>query len=346
MTDNEVLNYFKNNTGKVCGRFANDQLQRPFVPAKEQKKKTRWLAMMMPFMLLNKQDSKNKNVVKQKVVANDSIPSESITVGMILLPISKSVESDTTIQECTASMGDVAIEIPDTSKIIGDAKIEKETARIIGDTIIFTSQIINGRVVDEKGNGIAFATISGKESFYSVYADSAGSFQLEISNLQNSPVTVSAIGYESKEILMNDSTRNDFTIVLKQKEIFLPKVTVAASESYLGGMIAGSISVCVIKKHSIVDTVQKIFKTQLFKLYPNPAPKGSLVHLQIKKTGKYSIQLFDNSSRLILVQDFSAINNNAITNISIPSSLAAGVYYVRVIDEEKKKQYVDKILVE
>src|SRR5947208_42801 len=67
MTDNEVLNYFKKSTGKVCGRFANDQLQRSFIPVKEQKKKTWWVAMMMPFMLFAKQDSKNKNVAKQNI---------------------------------------------------------------------------------------------------------------------------------------------------------------------------------------------------------------------------------------------------------------------------------------
>ena len=173
MTDNEVLNYFKNNTGKVCGRFANDQLQRPFIPAKEPKKKTWWVAMMMPFMLLGKQDSKNKNVIKQKVVANDSIPSESTTVGMILLPITKSVEIDTTIQECTSLMGDVAIETPDTSKLIEGAKIEKESARAIGDTIILASQIINGRVVMRRVMELLLLQYQLKEAFILLQIQSA-----------------------------------------------------------------------------------------------------------------------------------------------------------------------------
>ena len=62
MSGNEVLNYFKRNTGKVCGRFANDQLQRPCIPAKEQKKKTWLVAMMMPFMLcFTKGNTKEKS---------------------------------------------------------------------------------------------------------------------------------------------------------------------------------------------------------------------------------------------------------------------------------------------
>jgi len=39
MSDQQVLNYFKNATGNVCGRFANDQLQRPMIETPQQKKK-------------------------------------------------------------------------------------------------------------------------------------------------------------------------------------------------------------------------------------------------------------------------------------------------------------------
>ena len=48
MSDQQVLNYFKNATGKTCGRFANDQLQRPMIETPKQKKKAWWIAAMIP----------------------------------------------------------------------------------------------------------------------------------------------------------------------------------------------------------------------------------------------------------------------------------------------------------
>src|SRR4051794_13759597 len=125
MTDNEVLNYFKNNSGKVCGRFANDQLQRPFIPPGEQKKKTWWVAMMMPFMLFSKQDSKSKNVIKQNVITLDTIPSQHI-LGKISAPNFHETKIDT-IQCTGVTLGAPAIILPDTAEIIGDVDILEDT---------------------------------------------------------------------------------------------------------------------------------------------------------------------------------------------------------------------------
>lgn len=60
MSDNQVLNYFKNSTARVCGRFAEDQLQRSLQPATQPKKKAWWMAFTMPLLLLfDKSDAQN-----------------------------------------------------------------------------------------------------------------------------------------------------------------------------------------------------------------------------------------------------------------------------------------------
>lgn len=73
---------------------------------------------------------------------------------------------------------------------------------------------------------------------------------------------------------------------------------------------------------------------------------GSTVYIEIKKAGEYSAQLLDVNSKPILGQDFIAASNKAVASINIPASLSSGIYYIRVIDEKKKKQYVDRILVQ
>jgi hypothetical protein len=52
MSDQQVLNYFKNATGNVCGRFANDQLQRPMIETHNKRKKFGGLQAMMPLLLV------------------------------------------------------------------------------------------------------------------------------------------------------------------------------------------------------------------------------------------------------------------------------------------------------
>lgn len=102
----------------------------------------------------------------------------------------------------------------------------------------------------------------------------------------------------------------------------------------------------VRKVDTIPAIIRKVFRNEAFKAYPNPAPKGTILHIAIKKAGEYSIQVLDNSSKLLLAEAFITESNNAVAPINIPSSFAAGIYYIRIIDERKKKSYVDKVIVQ
>ena len=52
MSDQQILNYLSQQTGRLCGRFSPDQLARPLVETKINKKRSWWLAMALPFTLL------------------------------------------------------------------------------------------------------------------------------------------------------------------------------------------------------------------------------------------------------------------------------------------------------
>lgn len=311
MTDHEVLNYFTKNTGKVCGRFANDQLERSFTEAKQPKQKSWWIAMLMPLLLLvNKVNAQKKNFINNKAAI-----------------IKKSSK------EVPVLLGDIA-----TKSI--EPLIDSELSNNIS---------INGRVVNEKGEAVPYATVHEKDFVAGTAADSAGYFELQTKSVSNNTIIeASAIGYKSNEIKM-DEEENNVTIVLKQKEISLPEIIVIAGNYTTGRLITmGGIGYsCEVRRRDNLDTaVRKIFKTEFFKVYPNPIAKGSIAHIEIKKAGEYSIQLFDDNSKLILIENFTAANDKAVANLHIPSALASGMYYIRVIDEKKKKQYADKILVQ
>src|SRR4051812_6077331 len=55
MSDTQVLNYLSHAKGRLCRRFAQDQVERPLVPVKAEKKKIWWMATLFPLlMLMNK----------------------------------------------------------------------------------------------------------------------------------------------------------------------------------------------------------------------------------------------------------------------------------------------------
>src|SRR3954470_21583889 len=55
MSDTQVLNYLSQSKGRLCGRFAQDQVERPLIPIRKEKKKIWWMAALVPLtLLLNK----------------------------------------------------------------------------------------------------------------------------------------------------------------------------------------------------------------------------------------------------------------------------------------------------
>ena len=340
MSDQQVLNYFSLATGKTCGRFAEDQLQRELIPTKIEKKKNWWFAALMPLLLFfDKATAQKKNVttlVAPAVIKKD--PIQQI-------------------------MGKVAMSVlKDNEALIAEAEKNKQCARLLGDTVLtpihepFTKDkfvtvdklSIIGKVVDENGNTVPFATVSINRAFTSFSADSNGHFQAKINNLGNSiNVEVSAIGYETKQVEINSKELNNISIILPYSEVKLPDVTVIA-DPFLTGRLGGAVCIITkVTKNDLRDTViRKVFRNEAFTAYPNPSLKGSALHIDIKRAGEYSIQLLDNNSKLISVDEFTAASNHAVTSVEIPSTLASGIYYIRVIDERNKKSYTDKIVVQ
>jgi len=74
MTDTELVNYFKKNTGNTCGRFTNDQLQRDILVPK---KKINWMKyffqMAIPAFFLSFKAGAQNDTTKASVEIMDSV---------------------------------------------------------------------------------------------------------------------------------------------------------------------------------------------------------------------------------------------------------------------------------
>ena len=343
MSDQQVLNYFSTATGKTCGRFAEDQLQRDLIPPKIEKKKAWWIALMMPLLLLfDKTNAQKKNA--------DSKPGNSFAIKHAprIQPIGKVAEHA----------------VADNTVLIGAVAVQQICRRTIGDTILAVQNqiapkgiLITGRLTDkENGEAIPYATVSIKGEKTATVSDSAGNFKLTvIPKEKNASLIISCIGYEQKEITipLNNESNN---ITLQQDVNALPEIIVVNGKlTTCSRMLSGDVVIVAgytvahrrIKQvDTIPATIRKVFRNGAFKAYPNPVPKGSTLHVEIKKAGEYSIQVLDNNSKVLLVNEFNTESNNAVAEMEIPSTLAAGIYYIRMIDERKRKSYADKIMIQ
>jgi len=306
MTDQEVLNYLSKASGNLCGRFANDQLQRPLQPIKQEKKKFWWMAAMLPvLMLVERGNAQNKSVTKGKPAIISKTPRNEIMGRMVAAPI---------------------VYTPNQVDFIKKSII-----------------IIRGKIVDKDKKPVPFASIMVDGEYTGTEADSTGIFELANTNQTDTTfLDVSAIGYKSKRVYL-DKEEHEYTISLQESENVLSPVTITSFG--VQGMLlrTGGLIYCTTIKITAADTIRQILSIQPFKVYPNPATRGSKVTIDIKTEGAYSIQLFDNNGRLLQVQEFEAVKGSTQTAVTVPSSVAAGMYYIRLVNDKTKKQYTDKI---
>jgi len=310
MTDRQVLNYLSTASGRVCGRFAEDQLQRPLQPTKQEKKKIWWVAAAMPLLLVFGKVGAQKKKVQKDTAFVIPANQEMMTLGVISHRITP--------------------------------------VRTIGDTIISPSQHIKGRVITEKGHAVPFASILVGNYPESAMADSAGYFTLRLPSYNDTvSIEATAIGYENARVQFTSAQKDGVTIVLKETVNKLPDLVVIGYGAIRCKKISGMLT--LVKRNNFkekVDTlIRNTFHTEPFKIYPNPAQRGQTITIDTKKQGEYSIQLFNNSGKLLQVKQFDATEGATQTPFTIPASAAAGIYYIRLVDEKTKKQYTDKVVV-
>jgi len=251
-------------------------------------------------------------------------------------------------------MGKVAPVIrPVADTVAEPITITQNCWRTMGDTIITPAPnylTIKGTIIDAKsGEHIYGASVLIKDSKIGVASDINGNFTLSVKQDQKLPtIILSYIGFQTKEINLNKDAPEIISRINKTvnfEEIILKSEMLVMQETSLGDVIIVSRR---RPKHidSVKTVVNKILKKEEFKIFPNPIEKGSTLKIEIKKAGNYSVQILDNNGSLILAQDFHSINDNSLMDISIPSYINPGMYYIRLIDENNKKQYTDKLIVQ
>lgn len=211
-----------------------------------------------------------------------------------------------------------------------------ETCNVKTDTN--KSKRITGKLVDEKGLGIPYASIVVKGTRTGVAADADGNFN--INRLPDrSPATLvfSGVGFESKEMIIDtNKTISDCQVAL------VPMSYVTA-----GVIIVGAPK---RKKKGPVKIFQRIFKdssSKFFKAYPNPIIAGGLLNLELKKAeaGEYQVDITNQGGQIIHSVALRFETENQINSLKVPVT-TSGVYFVRMTNKKSGKRHVEKIIIQ
>lgn len=186
--------------------------------------------------------------------------------------------------------------------------------------------------------GIGFATVTAfsldKADSICFAADQFGVFETQLLKSVRYKLKVSCVGYQSKEILLNDVLRNRYEIYL-DKEVLPLKEIIVNGEIYSRRISCGAIF-SIIKMNNGCP-VQPTINNEL-RIFPNPVSKPSSVNIDISGLDqqKIAIQMVNASGQLVFSSQLVVSEKNKILIIPINSNFSSGVYFIQIISEQKK----------
>ena len=322
MSDTQVAQFFKKpSTGSVCGRFMTDQLNREIeIPKKRIPWAKHFFTIMLPAFLISKASAQNSKM------------------GKIM-----SVEKDTTRTPMTSEFRTLGMVAP------------KNIEPFMGDTTVCTTEVITktlkGKIVDEAGNAVPYASIQIGKTLNTYVADENGEFAINEKLLgKNKSLLVSSVGFELKEIAIDKSVN---FLKIEMKAIMLDEIVVTTAT-----MIRGEVSVimgAVAKGVCITNEVDEIITRDIevpqsqskFFIYPNPVLSGGNASLGIAlmEEGYYAVNFLSLSGQLMQQKEIWIDGKVRVLNIDVPK-VSAGSYFLVLTNKKTSKKMTEKIIIQ
>lgn len=211
---------------------------------------------------------------------------------------------------------------------------------------------IKGKVINEEGVVIPYASVFIKGTTIGVAADSTGSFKINYTGMEDSVILVSSsVGYQTKETRINVNSDIDLKNVLLRSETLLAgEVVVIAYPATIGKVVyTGGVS---IKRTGFVDSfatlLNKVFLPAITpKVYPNPAKSNTAVTIDMRKQeeGNYVFQLYTIAGQMVTNSERWIDKNSNLISLTIPQ-VRPGSYIICIQSKRSGKKLSEKIMVE
>jgi len=331
MTDREIVDYISHfSAGDTCARVQDNQLNRLIQTPPERKHSWKYFwSLALSSLLIS-----YRSVAQVKPLKGDPVAITSV--------------------DCRKQKGEVTI------------RIGQITTSSIKDTITST---MTGRVVNEQGIPVPFASITLTNPTRVFIADEEGnySFSIRSEQVNFTGLTISAVGYEpvsieqvqasaiqSLEVIKKTVKMSMKDVVMKQR-VLKEVVVQGYASKHLQGWVGGlTVSRKCTTYQKVKQTVKQTAAALIapgrsdLAIYPNPAPANGTFTLKfnIKQPGEYNVQFIDVAGRIVggrQVMIASAGQTETFMGSQLPGH---GAYFIRVAGRQDGKIYNTKLLVQ
>ncbi|MGB8192266.1 MAG: T9SS type A sorting domain-containing protein [Chitinophagaceae bacterium] len=303
MTDRQILEHFSSYTGSTCGRFTNDQLNRPITP--EVQKSKGWfryaLGFMLPALLVaNKSYTQGTPRVKEKVCAPTQTDPKNAKEDKNNKQVPKLRLRETNIKgEIRMILGGFGIQSikPDSlpvPKAVPEILMGKPSFEVVKDTLPAAEEVRIDTAV--MGDTIINTVI--------------GEIEVPDTSIDTSDVIFSL---DTLEVTTLEFTTLGF---------------------YVEGIVIEEAPVFTQFKRFVADSLTG----NSMKLYPNPVRQGGTINVSYKLSkGNYFIQVVDVNGRVMQQESISIANDVFNIPLRLQNHLAKGQYILVIASDKRKK---------
>jgi len=207
-----------------------------------------------------------------------------------------------------------------------------------------SSRNVNGKIVDETGSAIPYASVYIKGTSIGTSCDSTGNFSLGCHETGDSIILqFSSVGFKMVESVILLNSDNEHVLITLYKQDVLQEVVVMSTGYARGRFIVGAIS--VVTNEDVFD--EKAFPAEdSWKFYPNPVYRESILRIEPTKVieGKHMFQLLSSNGQMIMKKEVWIEKNNVPVKLEIPS-IPPGVYFLIIANKQYGKNITEKIVV-
>jgi hypothetical protein len=227
--------------------------------------------------------------------------------------------------------------------------------RLGGASLFTESKRISGRVIDEKGSGIPYASVYIKGTTEGTTCDSSGFFELDnLKEERKISLSVSSIGFLPVEKEIN-LKKDKFTEIVLTINASINKEVVVIAYGNVGKLVTTTGSVATVKGQmspvkevSFLQKMKDLFTNKSIKLYPNPVSRSQQVSIEFEntKTEKISLRLFSLDGKLAAMKEYEAVEGANKISYSVNPELTAGAYALQLINGNGKIIKTDKLIIQ
>jgi hypothetical protein len=311
LSDQEVLNYFLKTNHNVCGRFANDQLNKDLMVT-EKKKRFSWAYIwnvLLATFLLTEANAQVKPKPKKPV---KTIVRKEIMGDTVIFPV-EPVEA--------------VIPIVVKGKVID----EKNRNPIIGASIRITGRFA-GVMADTLGN----FRLSVKKKDSLVLEFSAIGYESQKRVINNEA------NRQDIQIYLKPT-------FAELKQVSVTRHCYSGLTGTVGSISVGyKITKAEKIKRTINDRVLPAVLKKDIKIYPNPVIRGNSIQvsLALKQAGDYKLEVLNTAGQVMLIQPLLMQTKEQVIDVHTQTIWSAGIYWIRISSPNTKNVYQSKLLVQ